>query len=517
MSESRAALLAGLEDGGIAVRMYRPGGLGDCFLVAFPPADDPRFLLVDCGVFNGTSGGSERMRAIVRDIVAATADADHEHGHLHALAATHEHWDHLSGFKWAKTLFERLAVDEVWVAWTEDRSNTLAEELRLGRRRTARALAAAVAELRDEEPEQAAAVAEVLGFGAGLDDDGAPLLGAHSPGTAEQMDFVCSQWGTPRYLRPGKDLRWPGVRIYVLGPPEERELLARSDPSSVHSEVYERSIALDGPSAFGVAALAAAAPGTLDDEEKDLLERAHPFARHHRIGLDEVKQHADGGVPDACAGDAESRARRRELYDFFRSRYGFSGRKGHGDARRRIGGAWLSAAGQVALQLDSDTNNTSLALAVEHEASGRVLLFPADAQVGNWLSWHRHAWDRDGGGRKVRAKELLERTVLYKVGHHGSHNATLRDEGLERMTHPELVAMIPVDEEQAEKKSWAMPFGPLAERLAERCRQRVLRADRGVPERPENVPAAEWERFTGRTAVSELWVQYSVPTGASER
>jgi hypothetical protein len=145
-----------------------------------------------------------------------------------------------------------------------------------------------------------------------------------------------------------------------------------------------------------------------------------------------------------------------------------------------------------------------------------VLLFPADAQVGNWLSWHRHAWDRDGGGEKVRARELLERTVLYKVGHHGSHNATLRDEGLERMTHPELVAMIPVDEEQAEKKSWAMPFGPLAERLAERCRQRVLRADVGVPKKPANVPAAEWERFTGRTAESELWVQYSVPTGASE-
>jgi hypothetical protein len=520
MSKSREALLKGLEDGGIAVRMYRPGGLGDCFLVAFPPAGDPRFLLIDCGVFNGTTGGSARMKAIVRDVAEVTADAEHEHGHLHALAATHEHWDHLSGFKWAQTLFERLAVDEVWVAWTEDLSLDLARELRQKRRRTARALAAAVAELRDEEPEQAAAVAEVLGFGAGLDDDGAPLLGADSPGTAKQMDFVCSQWGTPRYLHAGEDLRWPGARFYVLGPPEDRELLERSDPSRVHSEVYERSLALNGASAFGIAALGASGPGALDHEEQELWERAQPFARHHRVGLDETGQYADEGVPPELRGEGEAAervaAQRREIYDFFRSRYGFGDEEGHGERWRRIGGAWLSTAGQVALQLDSDTNNTSLALAIEHAASGRVLLFPADAQVGNWLSWHRHAWDRDGGGEKVRARELLERTVLYKVGHHGSHNATLRDEGLERMTHPELVAMIPVDEEQAEKKSWAMPFGPLAERLAERCRQRVLRADRGVPEKPANVPAAEWERFTGRTAESELWVQYSVPTGASE-
>jgi hypothetical protein len=34
---------------------------------------------------------------------------------------------------------------------------------------------------------------------------------------------------------------------------------------------------------------------------------------------------------------------------------------------------------------------------------------------------------------KVKAEDLLERTVLYKVGHHASHNATLRQKGLELM------------------------------------------------------------------------------------
>jgi hypothetical protein len=40
---------------------------------------------------------------------------------------------------------------------------------------------------------------------------------------------------------------------------------------------------------------------------------------------------------------------------------------------------------------------------------------------------------------------LFANTVLYKIGHHGSHNATLREKGLEMMNHPELVAMFPVE------------------------------------------------------------------------
>ena len=45
------------------------------------------------------------------------------------------------------------------------------------------------------------------------------------------------------------------------------------------------------------------------------------------------------------------------------------------------------------------TNNTSLVLAIERIADGKVLLFPADAQEGNWLSWHDVAieWNVIGG------------------------------------------------------------------------------------------------------------------------
>ena len=109
-----------------------------------------------------------------------------------------------------------------------------------------------------------------------------------------------------------------------------------------------------------------------------------------------------------------------------------------------------------------------------------MLLFVADAQVGNWLSWEKLSWrvpDEDGTMVKVTSADLLKRTALYKVGYHGSHNATLREKGLELMTSPELAAMIPVDQKMAEQKKWNMPFPPLYRALQEKTAGRILRAD----------------------------------------
>src|SRR5262249_3644383 len=159
---------------------------------------------------------------------------------------------------------------------------------------------------------------------------------------------------------------------------------------------------------------------------------------------------------------------------------------------RRIDDDWLNTAEQLALHLDSDTNNTSLALAFELSPGGGVLLFPGDAQVGNWLSWEKCSWP-GAGGAAVTAADLLRRTVLYKGGHHPSHNATLRAGGLELMDSPDLVALVPVDREMALRKGWAgMPFPPLLSRLQERARGRVLRGDAPVPAKPDGVSQGVW-------------------------
>jgi hypothetical protein len=96
------------------------------------------------------------------------------------------------------------------------------------------------------------------------------------------------------------------------------------------------------------------------------------------------------------------------------------------------------------------TNNTSLVLAIDLGTEG-VLLFAADAQVGNWLSWVDCSWDV--AGNKVSGEDLLIRTVFYKVGHHGSRNATLAAKGLELMENLKF-AIVSVDHAMALVKNW---------------------------------------------------------------
>ena len=68
----------------------------------------------------------------------------------------------------------------------------------------------------------------------------------------------------------------------------------------------------------------------------------------------------------------------------------------------------------VAVALDKAVNGTSLMLVLE--IAGTFLLFPGDAQWGTWsAAMNDPEW-----------REMLGRVSFYKIGHHGSHNATPR-------------------------------------------------------------------------------------------
>ncbi len=125
-------------------------------------------------------------------------------------------------------------------------------------------------------------------------------------------------------------------------------------------------------------------------------------------------------------------------------------------------------------------------------------------------------WGPDAGA--VDAADLLRRTAFYKVGHHASHNATLREKGLELMARPDLVAMIPVDEQMAHRPKggnpdgWDMPFVPLLDRLKEKTGGRVLRADFGPPP-PEDLAglaAAEREAFAAAVVATPLYLEITI-------
>jgi hypothetical protein len=269
------------------------------------------------------------------------------------------------------------------------------------------------------------------------------------------------------------------------------EFLRHSNPHQ--GESYEASLAVNDETAFFAAVLESRARSgelAMSPEEKDLANLCFPFDKVFRVSAESARQDP-----------------------FFQERY--YGAAGKEDlAWRRIDEDWLGSAGRLALQLDSNTNNTSLVLAIELVPSGKVLLFPGDAQAGNWRSWHTLKWKV--GHSAVTAADLLRRTVLYKVGHHASHNATLRGQGLELMEDPDLVAMIPVDEKMAHRpkgsspNGWNMPFPPLLRRLQAKTGGRVLRVDQGLPKRPAKVPPDEWKSFENRCRAADLYLEITI-------
>jgi hypothetical protein len=426
------------------VRMYRQG-LGDCFLISLPRTDGgkrPFYVMIDCGVVLGTSDPGTIMTQVMENIVAVTG------GEIDLLIATHEHWDHLSGFVQAKPSFDKLTkVGQVWLAWTENPDDQLTQKLKKEKGQALAALRMGLSQM--QLAGDSDGVAELGGI---LEFFGA----AKGPTTADALDNVRARTSKPRYCLPTDPPVVPAginARFYVLGPPYDEKMLRKINPSAGNKETY--GLALDSFPLFMDGA--GTALGNTDD--------GRPFDQQYEI-------------PFAYAQSAPE----PEL-DFFRQHYWQPGGTAP-DAWRRIDADWLGGASELALQLDSITNNTSLVLAIELPG-GDVLLFAADAQVGNWLSWQDRSWTVDGN--TVTGPDLLKRAIFYKVGHHGSHNATLSKQGLEEMTRLR-VAMIPVDHEMAVKKRWGkMPLDELVAALNSQAKGVVLRVDQPKPDTQENV------------------------------
>jgi hypothetical protein len=424
------------------VRMYRHG-LGDCFLVSLPRADgskEPFYLMIDCGVVLGTPKPAEAMLPVMQDIRDTTK------GKLDVLAVTHEHWDHVSGFVQARDIFspdmkddptKGFEISELWLAWTEDPADDLTKELRTEKGLALEALRMGLSHLQLSDDTQGAdelgSILEFFGMAKGAT-------------TTDALNIVKKAATKTSYFDPKKTQPitpdGTGVRCYVLGPPHDRNWLRKINPSKSKSETYGLAMAGFGMFMEG----AGTALGNVDKDR--------PFDQQYEIPLAYAQTSPD--------------------LKFFREHY-WQVQGEAPDDWRRIDGDWLGGASEMALQLDSLTNNTSLVLAIELAPGGDVLLFAADAQVGNWLSWDELSWQVDG--RTVTAADLLSRTIFYKVGHHGSHNATLKEKGLERMTNLK-VAMIPVNHEMAVKKRWGkMPLEELVTALRKQAKDTVLQVD----------------------------------------
>jgi phosphoribosyl 1,2-cyclic phosphodiesterase len=123
-SEKKAVLKAGRKTFRAKIRIYRQR-LGDCFLVTLPRSGHQGnyHILIDCGVILGTPDAAAKMTEVLQDVASVSSS------HIDLLIATHQHWDHLSGFIQAAKTFDAFDVKSIWMAWTENPQDELAKEL----------------------------------------------------------------------------------------------------------------------------------------------------------------------------------------------------------------------------------------------------------------------------------------------------------------------------------------------------------------------------------------------------
>lgn len=501
-----------LSGGGVTVRMYRQGH-GDCFLLALPRegGGDPVYVLIDCGYKPGSPAylGGRTIGDVVEHIGESTGY------HLDLVVITHEHQDHVNGFWRAKEPpFAPFRIDEAWMAWTEDPADELASELRRRHGDVLLGLLTARQKLAEAAGDQDPVLHRVDALlGMEMGGEGESLQGAELPAAGDPARSVNKQamklvrdkaraGRGVRYLVPGERPRVvpgsAGVRAYVLGPPRDEDLLRDEDP--VGDEAFPRGSRARGLSFYAAVADSASA------------RRAAPFSSRHCVPAD--REMADPG-------------------SFFVRHYG---REGDGEderdgievppdaAWRRIDHEWLRSAESLALSLNTGINNTSLVLAFELPHTRKVLLFVGDAQRGSWISWPRCEWKENG--ETVTARDLLGRTVLYKVGHHGSHNATL--DGAVYDPHPnlawmargeyggEFTAMITAVNQWAVHDNdppWHHPLPSIRRALLKKAQGRVFQTDVARPEKPANVTDEAWEDFEARADFRELYFDCTIRDG----
>jgi L-ascorbate metabolism protein UlaG (beta-lactamase superfamily) len=383
----------------VTIRSYQVG-FGDCFLLQFHyDGDDVRNVLIDFG----TTGLPKSLAATpsqhmprVAALIAAHCGRDlakGSKGKLHAVVATHRHQDHISGFAIdgsnggsGKTIRE-LEPDVVVQPWTEDpnaaelathASATIqkAAERVVGFQRGlsamhgAAAAAVAFAEAELAKGGAAALSARTLAKLQFVGEDNVKNLSAVrnliDMGRRKGATAVYASYGSPSGL---EDVL-PGVKVTVLGPPTlEQTDGIKTMRARDKNEFWQL---LSGP-----------------PKVMPALLLAHGLA----TGATTRGDKAIAGSP-SLPSNARWFARRLAA----------------------LRGAQIL---EIVTSLDEEMNNTSVILLFEF--GGRKLLFPGDAQLENW----RYALEEVGAGKEAeRNVTRLSDIDLYKVGHHGSLNAT---------------------------------------------------------------------------------------------
>ncbi|WP_321474984.1 hypothetical protein [uncultured Paludibaculum sp.] len=360
----------------LTLRAYNVG-FGDCFLLTFEYAKFKRRVLIDYGSTAAPrNADDDYMMIIAKDIEAQCMDDDGV-ARLDAVVATHRHRDHISGFSTEGVntggIIARMKPGLVVQPWTEDPdAQPTAEEATAttftGGKPDAKAFIASLHNMN----RMAGAIAEAsrdshLGLSGRMSTQMGFLGENNLPNKSAVVNLMeMGKKGRAAYVHSGSksglETVLPGVQVHVLGPPTLKQT------QSVKQEKARDAVEFWQFAAFWQFQAAA---GESVDSETPLF----PQAEAHEA-------HAIPANVRWFVGRAQ-KIRGEQLMELVRS-------------------------------LDTAMNNTSVILLFQ--VGGKSFLFPGDAQIENWAF----------ALSQPEVRELLKRVDVYKVGHHGSLNATPR-------------------------------------------------------------------------------------------
>lgn len=403
----------------LEIRAYNVG-FGDCFLLSIVyAAGEKRHVLIDFGMKPGPRDADrDYPTAIAEDIRKVSG------GTLTAIVATHRHQDHISGFTTrtkdsnpqgpGDIIRECAATALIVQPWTEDPD---LKPKATGPLQLTRSMAF-TAQLQSMHSFAAAVVGELQRMPASDADVLDPTETAASGGPKTRMrsedgaagesggwfgeqtlrhriggmalnalsnkpaiDNLETMPGPHKYVFFGADSgleeRLPGVKVRVLGPP------------TIDQWKHVK---------------------TQTDKDKDeFWLRQHSFWNHQALNTARAAGEAGGPLfPDAPVCEPQQRCGHdTKCENIPRASEWFV---------RRLRGVRLKQLNELVKSMDSAMNNTSVILLFE--AGSKKLLFSGDAQIENW------EWALKESPEHEEILAQLAQVDVYKVGHHGSLNAT---------------------------------------------------------------------------------------------
>jgi len=348
----------------LTIRTYQVG-FGDCFLLSFEYPSEKRHVLIDFGSTGFPKGAPDDLMDRVAKQIATDCEDK-----LHAVVATHRHKDHISGFATAKDgkgtgdIIAKLQPDVVIQPWTEQpdlQPDAKGPATTAGAGRDAKGVY--LASLSQMQDFAETALKNLAGFRSVIED-----------AVLDELDFV------------GDD------NLKNRSAIENLAAMGGANSHFVHAGIEKSGLEGVLP---GVK-VTVLGPPTLEQSEEIRKQRSKDSSEFWQLTelTDASLIHLQAQRLFADAKTAED--------DPVYARW----------FRKQTARVHAESLLSLVRVLDDAMNNTSVILLFE--VGGKAFLFPGDAQIENWSF----------ALKDEAIRNRLKSVNVYKVGHHGSLNAT---------------------------------------------------------------------------------------------